>query len=154
MERTICVLVAIAALGGCKDGKEKMKEAAKDVDHAIDKLDLDEAKQHLANAKDAIAKGLDAVEDCTWATSVADNVVDNPVVELRRLCSFDAPLGRATRAVEAAEKARAEQAGAPTLTECQSDSWAKAARDLDAKFASEPKWLELKARWTKVCPSP
>lgn len=150
----ISVLAVIAALAGCKDGKEQMKEAAKDVDHAIDKIDLDDAKQHLVNAKDAIARGLDAVEDCTWATSVADNVMDNPVVELRRLCSFDAPLGRATRAVEAAEKARAEQAGAPTLTECQSDAYAKAARELDAKFASEPKWTELKARWAKVCPPP
>jgi hypothetical protein len=146
---TLAVMLAVVA---CKDGKERMNEAKKDVDKAVDTLELDDAKQHLVNAQAALAKGLDAVEDCTWAATVASDVVKDPVTELRRLCSFDAPLGRATRAVDKAEKARAEQPDAPSLTECQSDSYAKAAKELDASFATEPRWTSVKARWTKVCP--
>jgi hypothetical protein len=152
MSRITLLALALVVAAGCKDGKEKMKEAAKDVDKAIDDFDMDDAKQHLANAKDALGRGLDAVEDCSWAATVAADVVKDPITELRRLCSFDAPLGRATRAVEKAEKARAEQPEAPSLTECSSDGYAKAAKELDDKYATEPRWTAIKARWTKVCP--
>ena len=153
MSRITIVLAALAfTVAACKYGKEKMKEAAKDVDKAIDDFDMDDAKKHLANAKDALGRGLDAVEDCSWAATVAADVVKDPITELRRLCSFDAPLGRATRAVEKAEKARAEQPEAPSLTECSSDGYAKAARELDEKYSTDPKWTAVKARWAKVCP--
>lgn len=154
---TLALLLALAVLG-CDDGtKTKAKEAVNKVDQAIDKLDADDAKQHLQRAKDSLAKGLDAAEDCAWAARIADDVVkgaiEDPVTELRRICSFDAPLGRATRAVVAAEKAKAEQPEAPSYTECSSDDWAAMKRQLDASpHASEPRWTELKARWAKVCP--
>jgi hypothetical protein len=145
------------AFVACDDGKAKAKEAVKKVDQAIDNLDVEEAKQHLSNAKDAVAKGLDAAEDCAWAARIADDVardtIKDPVKELKRICSFDAPLARATKAVSTAEKAKAEQPEAPSLTECSSDDWATMKRTLDnSPFASEPRWTELKARWAKVCP--
>lgn len=170
MMRTLLPVVALGALGAlggaCDDAKPKVDHAVdkvknntvvKKVDQALDKLDVDEVKQHLASAKDAMAKGLEAAEDCAWAARVADDVIKDamkdPMTELRRLCSFDAPLGRATRAVVAAEKARAEMPGAPSLTECSSDDWAAAKREIEASpHKAEPRWSELVARWTKVCP--
>ena len=154
MSRIAIVVAAFVFAAACKDGKEQMKEAAKDVDKAIDHFDVDDATKHLVSAKDSIAKGLDAVVDCSWAATVAADVVKDPITELRRLCSFDAPLGRATRAVEKAEKARAEQPEAPSLTECASDGYAKSAKELDDKYPAEAKWIAVKARWAKVCPGP
>lgn len=162
----IRLLLLVVALGACEDAKPKVDNAVdkvknnsvvKKVDQTLDKLDLDEAKDHLAKAKDALAKGLDAAEDCSWAARIADDVIKDalkdPITELRRLCSFDAPLGRATKAVVAAEKARAEMPGAPSLTECSSDEWAAAKRDIEASpHKGEARWTELVARWTKVCP--
>jgi hypothetical protein len=162
MRAIILALFPLAVLGAaCDDAsstkvKDDVKSAAKKVDQALDDLDTDDVKRHLNNAKDAIGRGVDAVEDCSWAATIAGDVVKDavkePIEELRRLCSFDAPLGRATRAVEKAEKARAEQPEAPSLTECASDDYAKAARELDGKFGGEPRWLAVKARWGKVCP--
>jgi hypothetical protein len=149
----VAVFFAVA-VAGCDDGKAKVEAAGKKLDKAIDDFDVDDAKQHLNSAKDAIGRGLEAIEDCAWAATIAGDVVKEPVTELRRLCSFDAPLARATRAVENAEKARAEQPDAPSLTECSSDTWTKAARDLDASFASEPRWTAVKTRWKNVCPGP
>jgi hypothetical protein len=156
MSRAIWLLV-LAFGAGCEDGKAKAKEAASKVDKALDELDVDEARRHLASAKDAVARGLDAAEDCAWAARIADDVVKDavrdPVKELRRICSFDAPLARATRAVTSAEKARAELPEAPSLTECSSDEWAAARRVIEASpHASDPRWTELVERWNKVCP--
>ena len=149
---SLIALSLMIAVAGCEDGKATAKQVGKKIDHAIDDLDLDEAKQHLSNAKDALGKGLEAVEDCAWAATIAVDVVQEPVSELRRLCSFDGPLARATRAVEKAEQARAAQPDAPSLTECASETWDKAARGLDASFASEPRWTAVKTRWKNVCP--
>jgi len=160
------LLLVALALAACEDAKPKVDNAVdkvknnsvvKKVDQAIDKLDVDDAKQHLANAKDMLVKGLEFAEDCSWAARIADDVLKDaakdPVTELRRLCSFDAPLGRATRAVVAAEKARAEMPGAPSLTECSSDDWPAVKRDIETSpYKAEPRWTELVARWTKVCP--
>ncbi|HEU0033208.1 MAG TPA: hypothetical protein VFQ53_21395 [Kofleriaceae bacterium] len=158
MNRAIAIVVLLCAATACDEGtKTKAKEAVNKVDKAIDNFDAEDAKQHLASAKESLAKGLDAAEDCAWAARIADDVVKDalkdPVTELRRICSFEAPLGKATRAVVAAEKAKAEQPEAPSYTECSSDEWAAMKRTLDGSpFASEPRWTELKARWTKVCP--
>jgi hypothetical protein len=155
MSRVIpLVLLAFAA---CDDGKAKAKEAVDKVDKAIDNLDLDEAKQHLSNAKDAIAKGLDAAAECSWAAKVADDAAKDalkePIKELKRICSFEAPLGKALKALQNAEKAKAEQPEAPSLTECSSDDWANMKRELDGgPHANDPRWTELKTRWAKVCP--
>jgi hypothetical protein len=151
------VVLGLLAFAACDNGKAKAKEAVNKVDKAIDDLDADEAKQHLTNAKDAVAKGLDAAEDCAWAARIADDVVKDaikdPVKELKRICSFDAPLAKATKAVTTAEKAKAEQPEAPSLTECSSDDWANMKRQIDGSpNASEPRWTDLKARWAKVCP--
>jgi hypothetical protein len=157
----IALFPAAVLVTACDDAsstkvKEDVKSAAKKVDQALDDLDTDDVKRHLNSAKDAIARGVDAVEDCSWAATIAGDVardaIKQPIEELRRLCSFDAPLGRATRAVEKAEKARAEQREAPSLTECASDDYAKAARELDAKYGAEPRWTAVKARWATVCP--
>lgn len=156
------ILVVLAFAAGCDSSdrakvKEKAGEAVDKVDKAIDNLDVDEAKQHLSSAKDAIARGLDAAAECSWAARVADDVakdaVKDPVRELKRLCSFDAPLGRATKAVVAAEKAKAEQPEAPSYTECSSDAWVTAGREIEATpHAGDPRWTDLKARWAKICP--
>jgi hypothetical protein len=156
MSRAIPLLL-LAFTIGCEDGKAKAKEAVDKVDKAIDNLDLEEAKQHLSNAKDAVAKGLDAAADCAWAARVADDAakdaLEAPVKELKRICSFDAPLAKALKALQNAEKAKAEQPEAPSLTECSSDDWANMKRELDGgPHASDPRWTELKTRWAKVCP--
>jgi len=159
-------LLVVAVLVGCEDAKPTVDNAVdkvknnsvvKKVDQALDKLDTDEVKERLSRAKDAIGKGLEAAEDCAWAARVADDVVKDavkdPITELRRLCSFDAPVGRATRAVVAAEKARAEMPGAPSLTECSSDDWPAVKRDIEAgPHKADPRWTALVARWAKVCP--
>jgi hypothetical protein len=157
MWRVIPVIVLAFACDGDK-AKTKAKEAVDKVDKAIDNLDVDEAKQHLSNAKDAVAKGLDAAEDCSWAARIADDVVQetikDPVKELKRICSFEAPLARATKAVANAEKAKTEQPEAPSYTECSSDDWAAMKRQIDGSpNAGEARWTELKARWAKVCPN-
>ncbi len=164
MSRFLSVILILGGVAGCEDGKSKMSAAAdkvgevgKKVGGALDKLDVDEAKDKLSKAKDSIASGLEAAEECAWAARVGDEVLKeaaaDPVKELRRVCSFEAPMGRATRAVARAEAAKAEQPQAPSLTECSSDDWASAKQKLEASpHAGEARWTELKARWTKVCP--
>ncbi len=149
-----CVIVLVV-LAACDEGtKAKMKDGVKKVDNAMDKLDTGDAKEHLDKAKAALAAGTDPAEDCSWVASQTDTDATKPILdELRKVCSFDAPLGRATQAVVRAEKARAEVPDAPTLTECQSDDWAAMKTKLDASpNASDAKWGDLKARWAKACP--
>jgi hypothetical protein len=150
---------AVLLLAACDSGTvDKVKEVGKKVDNAATKLDTDEAATYLAQAKDAIGKGTEPAEACTWAGSqTATNAAaaaKASIDELRRLCSLDVPLMRATRAVTAAEAARAEQPQAPSLTECSSDEYPKAQQRLDRDHATEARWTDLKARWTKVCPAP
>ncbi|MBE7452689.1 MAG: hypothetical protein HS111_28570 [Kofleriaceae bacterium] len=154
------VLVALAAAAlaaGCDDKTVgKVKEVGKQVDQAADKLDRDEAAGHLAAARAALQARGEPAEACSWAASAAADQAaasaQSAVAELRRLCSLDVPLGRATRAVSQAEAARAEQLEAPSLTECASDEWARAASALDRDHGGEPRWAELKRRWAAVCP--
>jgi hypothetical protein len=145
--------VIVLALFACDEGtKSKVKETANKVDNAVDKLDSSDAKDHLAKAKAALTSGTDPAEDCSWLASQTDtDATKDTLAELRRVCSFDAPLERAKQAVVRAEKARAEVPDAPSLTECQSDDWSNMKAKLDA--SSDPKWADLKARWAKVCPN-
>ena len=145
MTRTLSAVLLLCALAACDDGKAKVEAAAKKLDNAVDKLEKDEAATQLASAKAALAANTDPAEACTWVAS------HPTATELARLCSFDVPMRHATLAVTMAEKARAEQPEAPTLTECQSDEWTKAKAKLDAAHASEPAWTALAARWAKVC---
>ncbi|MBK9034362.1 MAG: hypothetical protein IPL61_24370 [Myxococcales bacterium] len=126
--------------------RPRPKAAADKVDQVVDKLDRDEAAGHLATAKAALAANTDPAEACSWSASHPD------AAELARLCSFDVPMRHATLAVTMAEQARAEQAEAPSLTECQSDEWTKAKQKLDRDHAGEAAWTALAARWAKVCP--
>jgi hypothetical protein len=144
---------------GCESKVDKLDKALdkleakvedNKVSKTLDKLDTDEANDHLKAAKEAIGKGGDAPEACSWAAR--NNPPSPALTELQKLCNLDVPLAKATRAVTAAEKAKADQPGAPSYTECSSDEWAAARRTLDDKFASEPRWTDLKTRWTKVCP--
>jgi hypothetical protein len=155
MLRTLAATLLL--LAACEGSADKAKEIGKKIDHAVDKLDTDEAATHLAQAKDALARGTEPAEACTWAgsaTATGGAAAAKPSVdELRRLCSLDVPLLRATRAVTAAEAARVEQPQAPSLTECSSDEWPRAQKSLDRDHGGEPRWTELKARWTKVCPA-
>ncbi len=132
--------------------KDKAVKVVNKVDNGLDKLDADEATTHLAAAKESISGGGDAAPDCAWANSVTDatDAIRTQVKELRQLCSVDVPLAKATHAVVAAEKAKAEQPGAPSYTECSSDTWAKAKKQLDG--STEPRWTDLQTRWKKVCP--
>ncbi|HUQ07256.1 MAG TPA: hypothetical protein VM261_32415 [Kofleriaceae bacterium] len=157
MLRTFAAAALLALLlAACEGGADKAKEIGKKIDNAVDKLDTSEAGTYLAQAKEALAKGTEPSEACTWsASSTAQNAAAaaRPSIdELKRLCSLDVPLMRATRAVAAAEAARAEQPQAPSLTECSSDEWPKAAARLDKDHPGETRWSDLKARWTKVCP--
>ena len=146
--------LVLVLLFACDEGtKTKAKETVNKVDKVMDRVDTDDAKQHLANAKSTVAAGTDPAEDCSWVARQTDTDATKPALdELRKLCSFDAPLARAQAAVVRAEKAKAEQPEAPSLTECQSDDWAAMKTKLDAAHGSEPKWADLKARWAKVCP--
>ncbi len=153
---------------GCESKVDKLDKAldrmADKIDdngvaRGLDKLDADEAKTHLAHAKESIAAGDAAAEDCSWAARVEDkgkdsatNATRDIVKQVNRLCTFDVPLGKATRALTAAEKAKAEQPEAPSLTECSSDDWAAAKRTLDDAFAGDAKWTALQGRWAKACP--
>ena len=159
MKRVIPLVVLVLAgpAAGCEESKSRAKAAVKKVDEVVDNLDLDEAKAQLSRARDAVARGLDTAVECSWAARIADDVardaLQDPIRELKRICSFDAPLARATKAVASAEKARAAQPEAPSLTECSSDDWANMQQLLDASpYASEPRWTEVKARWAKACP--
>jgi hypothetical protein len=149
------VLLAILLLVGCEDAKDKAKSAARKVDNAVENLDVDEVKQHLQSAKDALARGAEAAEDCSWlerAGSVDNATVKSSLDELRKICGFAQPLARAARAVARAEKAKAEQPEAPSYTECSDDDWARVKAELDASpHASDPQWTDLKTRWSKVC---
>lgn len=128
---------------------DKVKSAANAVDKGLDKMDSDEAKQHVENAKASIARGEEPREACAWAANAPDSAERTT---LQQLCAFDVPMIRARRAVVAAEKARAEQQDAPSLTECSSDEWAGVKTKLDADFSGKAEWTDLKARWAKACP--
>ncbi|HET9485274.1 MAG TPA: hypothetical protein VFO79_15030 [Xanthomonadales bacterium] len=149
--RTLLLVLLVCA---CDEGtKTKAKETVNKVDKVMDKVDTDDAKEHLAKAKSSLAAGTDPAEDCSWVASQTDTDATKPTLdELRKLCSLDAPLARAQAAVVRAEKAKAEQPEAPSLTECQSDDWAAMKTKLDGAHGSDPKWAELEARWAKVCP--
>ncbi len=153
---TLLLAAALTSLAACEGGSSKVKEIGKKIDDTVDRLDKDEAGQNLAAAKEALAAGKEPLEPCSWAgSSTANNAAASarPAIdELRKLCSLDVPLLRATRAVTQAETARAEQPQAPSLTECSSDEWPKARTQLDRDHAGEARWAELKARWAKACP--
>jgi hypothetical protein len=157
MVRTLAAAAtALLFLAACEGSGDKAKEIGKKIDNAVDKLDSSEAGTYLQQAKDALAKGTEPSEACTWSASqTAQNAAASAqpsIDELKKLCSLDVPLMRATRAVAAAEAARAEQPQAPSLTECSSDEWPKAAARLDKDHPGETRWGDLKARWNKVCP--
>ena len=148
-------LMIVVALCACDEGtKSKVKDTAKKVDNAVDKFEKNDATEHVAHAKSQLAAGTDPAEDCSWVASQTDtDATKDALAELRKLCSFDGPLERAKAAVVRAEKAKAEQPEAPSLTECQSDDWANMKAKLEAgPSASDPKWTDLKTRWAKVCP--
>jgi hypothetical protein len=153
MLRTL-LLVLLAFAAGCDNGKAKAKEAVNKVDKVIDEDDANEAKQHLTNAKEAIGKGMEPSEDCSWAARAQDkDTTKASIDELKRICSVEVPLAKATKAVVAAEKAKAEQPEAPSFTECSSDDWATSKRAIEGgPNAGDAKWTDLKARWAKVCP--
>jgi hypothetical protein len=162
--RSVLFLVILAA--GCDSKVDKLDKAidnlgdkVKDntvvqkVDKGLDKLDSDEASEHLAKAKEMVGKGEEPHEACSWVTRAQTNSATATVKELEKLCTLDVPLTRATKAVVAAEKAKAEQPSAPSLTECSSDEWSTMKTKIEGTaFASDAKWSDLKARWTKVCP--
>jgi len=158
--RSLLVLVLVA---GCESkidkldkALDKMGDKVKDnsvvqkVDNSLDKLDTDEASGHLAKAKEMVAKGEDPAETCSWVTRAGGNAATETVRELEKVCQVDVPLGRATRAVIAAEKAKAEQPSAPSLTECSSDDWANMKIKLEG--SGDARWPDLKSRWAKACP--
>ena len=161
--RTALLLIALSACESKVDKLDKALDKLEDkvksnsvvdkVDKGLDKLDSDEASTHLAKAKEMVGKGEDPAEACSWADRAGTNAATDTVKELTKLCQLDVPLGRATRAVAAAEKAKAEQPSAPSFTECSSDDWAAMKTKLEGgAFASDARWTDLKARWVKVCP--
>ncbi|MCW5806640.1 MAG: hypothetical protein KIT31_30025 [Deltaproteobacteria bacterium] len=157
MRHALIVVLLVGA--GCKDAQEKAKEAVKKADNVVDKatsaLDLDEVQKRLATVKDALAKNLEALDDCGWASRAGDvaDAAKAPLAELKKLCTLDLPLARAGRAVARVERAKQEQPEAPSYTECSDDDWPKVKKLLDDTHPGEARWTDLKARWTKVCPS-
>jgi phage shock protein A len=130
------------------EDKVKNNATVQKVDKGLDKLDSDEASGHLTKAKEMIAKGEDPAEACSWVDRAG--TATDTTKELDKLCKVDVPMARATKAVVAAEKAKAEQPSAPSLTECSSDDWAAMKTKLEG--SSDARWADLKARWSKVCP--
>ncbi|KAB2896676.1 MAG: hypothetical protein F9K40_14070 [Kofleriaceae bacterium] len=155
MLRTLAALLLVL-LAACEGTADKAKEIGKKIDNAADKLDRSEADTYLAQAKDAVLKNQEPSEACSWLTSSsAQNAAASAqasIDELRVVCTKTVPLMRAANAVNAAEAARREQPQAPTLTECASDAWAKEKVVLERDFPTEPLWIDLRARWAKVCP--
>lgn len=164
-------IVVLAVLVGCDSGskssgsggqavakddslKGKIVEVGKKVDKGLDKLDTDEVSGHLAAAKQAVAGGTEPHEACSFAgRATPTDATKASLDELKKVCELEVPLGRATRAVVAAEKAKAEQPQAPSFTECSSDDWSAMKTKIEGgAHASDAKWAELKARWAKVCP--
>lgn len=156
-------LLLVLVLSGCESKIDKLDKAidkmedkvksntvVNKVDKGLDKLDTDEASGHLATAKEMVAKGESPMEACAWADRAGASSAQDTVKELKKLCSVDVPLAKATKAVVAAEKAKAEQPSAPSLTECSSDDWAAMKTQLEG--TSDARWNDLKARWAKVCP--
>jgi hypothetical protein len=147
-------LVVVLLLAACNEKTKKAKEsvegAVEKVDKVMDKDDKADVDSHLAHAKAEVAEGRDPAEDCSWVERQTGTAAS--LTELRAFCDWDAPLARATAAVVRAEKAKAEQPEAPTLTECQSDDWPAMKAKLDAKTSTDPRWPALEARWAKVCP--
>lgn len=132
------------------EDKVKSNSAVQKVDKGLDRLDSDEASDHLTKAKELVAKGEEPMEACSWADRAGASSAQDTVKQLQKLCQVDVPLTKATKAVVAAEKAKAEQPSAPSLTECSSDDWAAMKTKLEG--TSDARWGELKARWAKVCP--
>jgi hypothetical protein len=147
-------LVVVLLLAACNEKTKKAKEsvegAVEKVDKVMDKDDKADVDSHLTHAKAEVAAGRDPAEDCSWVERQTGTAAS--LTELRAFCDWDAPLARATAAVVRAEKAKAEQPEAPTLTECQSDDWPAMKAKLDAKTSTDPRWPDLEARWAKVCP--
>lgn len=161
--RSVLLLIALTACDSKVDkldkALDKMGDKVKDnsvvksVDKGLDKLDSDEASTHLAKAKEMIGNGENPAEACSWVTRAGTNTATDAVKELDKLCKLDVPLAAATKAVVTAEKAKAEQPQAPSLTECSSDEWAQTKTKIEgSSFASDSRWTDLKGRWTKVCP--
>jgi hypothetical protein len=133
------------------EDKVKNNTAVQKVDKGLDKLDTDEASDHLTKAKEMVAKGEEPMEACSWVDRAASSAQDKvPVKELQKLCQVDVPLTKATKAVVAAEKAKVEQPSAPSYTECSSDDWAAMKTKLEG--TGDARWSDLKVRWAKVCP--
>jgi hypothetical protein len=159
MQAMRTIIVALLLVVGCKEAQDKAKDVAKKADNAVDKatsaLDIDEIKKRLANAKEQLAKSLDALDDCGWAANANDASMKDDakagLAELKKLCALDFPLARATRAVSRVEKAKQEQPEAPSYNECNDDDWPKVKKQLDDTHGSEKRWTDLKARWTAVC---
>ncbi|MBA3463353.1 MAG: hypothetical protein H0T46_25580 [Deltaproteobacteria bacterium] len=128
---------------------DKVKSAANAVDKSLDKLDADEVAEHVKNAQDMIARGEEPREDCGWAARAQDSEGKKMLLQL---CAYEVPMIRARRALVAAEKARAEQRDAPSLTECSSDEWANVKAKLDTDHGGKAEWTDFKARWAKACP--
>ncbi len=151
--RSVLLLVALTA---CDSKVEKLDKTidnlgdkvkdnsvVKSVDKGLDTLDRDEASTHLAKAREMVGKGEDPAEACSWVTRAGTNTDTDTVKQLDKLCKLDVPLGAATKAVVAAEKAKAEQPQAPSQTKTKLEG---------SPFASDARWADLKSRWTKVCP--
>ncbi len=157
--RSALLLVVVLILG-CEskidkaidrmEDKVKSNTVVQKVDKGLDKLDTDEASDHLTKAKEMVAKGEEPMEACSWADRAGASSAQDTVKQLQKLCQVDVPLTKASKAVVAAEKAKAEQPSAPSLTECSSDDWAAMKTKLEG--TSDSRWGELKARWAKVCP--
>ncbi len=160
MIRTALV-ATLLLMTACEGAKDKAAAGLDKVDKATDKvvgaLDGDDLAKQLASAQAAIANNKEPTAECAWFSQTPDGAkaghLSGAAGEFKQLCSFDAPLIGATRAVVAAEKARAEQPQAPSLTECSSDTWFQVQRTLDqSMYNGVIRWTELKARWAKVCP--
>jgi hypothetical protein len=151
MRTWLMVMLLVVA---CDEGtKTKAKETAKKVDNAMDTMDKNDATDRVAHATAEVAAGNDPAEDCSWLTTQTPTDATRPALaKLRAICDFEAPLARASAAVVRAEKARAEQQEAPSLTECQSDDWVNMKAKLEKHGVPVARLDDLKARWAKVCP--
>ncbi len=134
---------------------DKVKGVGDKVGGALDKLDTGEATDKLAAAKASLAGGLEASDECDWASrqqASSDPAVAATVGELKKLCALDVPVARAQKALVKAEAAKASDPQSKELTECSSDDWARAAQQIaGSPFSGDPKWTDLTTRWSKVC---
>ncbi len=146
------IVVALLLVACSEETKQKVKDKADKVDKALDESDQSDFAERITEIRAAMTAGQSTTAKCAGALSLAEGDTSANANEIRTLCEHDVPLASATRAVEAAEKARAAAKPGDVVSECFEAAWETANDKLSAKHPTDPAFVALKDRWAKACP--